>query len=106
MFIKTIKNICKRKNTKINNNKEEDSCIVFYFDKNSKKIYCNCNFKFHEDLDHEENIKLSEEYALFCYLFGLIFVKFGWYEADIEITNRFNLFVKEMRHTYKTKKFK
>ena len=68
MFIKTIKNICKSKNTKINNNnKEEDSYIVFYFDKNSKKIYCNCNFKFHEDLDHEENIKLSEEYALFCY---------------------------------------
>jgi len=43
-------------------------------------------------------------YALFCYLFGLLFVKFGWYTADIEITNRFNLFVKEMRKTYKNQK--
>lgn len=45
-------------------------------------------------------------YAIFCYLFGLAYVKFGWYTVEIEITNRFNLFVAEMRKTYKNKRFK
>ena len=42
-------------------------------------------------------------YGLLCYLTGWAFVKYGWYMADLEITNKNNLFVKEMRKTYKRK---
>jgi len=40
-------------------------------------------------------------YGIFCYLVGLGYVKYGWYTLDIEITNKFNLFVKEMRKKIK-----
>ena len=40
-------------------------------------------------------------YALFCYIFGWAFIKYGWYEAEIEVGNIFNLFVKEMRKKIK-----
>jgi len=40
---------------------------------------------------------LALMYALFCYAFGWAFVKYGWYTVDIEIGNKFNLFVREMR---------
>lgn len=43
-------------------------------------------------------------YALFCYIFGWAFVKYGWYTAEIEVGNMFNLFVKEMRKTYNNRK--
>ena len=36
-------------------------------------------------------------YALFCYLFGWAWFRFGWFEAQIEVGNQFNLFVKETR---------
>lgn len=45
-------------------------------------------------------------YGLFCYIFGWAYVKYGWYTIEIEITNKFNLFVREMRNKLKTKKFK
>lgn len=66
MLIKILKNIYKKDN-RVSNKKEEDSYIIFRFDKNNKTINCSCNFNFHQELDHEENLRLSEEYALFCY---------------------------------------
>ena len=36
-------------------------------------------------------------YAVFCYCFGWAFVKYGWLEAEIEINNLNNKFVKQMR---------
>jgi len=40
-------------------------------------------------------------FFLFCYMSGWLFVKHGWYEADIEVGNIFNLFVKEVRKKLK-----
>ena len=40
-------------------------------------------------------------YGIFCYVFGWAFIKYGWFTADLEITNKFNLFVKEMRKKIK-----
>ena len=36
-------------------------------------------------------------YMVVCYLFGWAWFRFGWFEAQIEVTNQFNLFVKETR---------
>lgn len=36
-------------------------------------------------------------YAIFCFVFGYFYVKYQWFLADQEVSNRFNLFVKEMR---------
>ncbi len=40
-------------------------------------------------------------YGVFCYLFGYLFIRYTWYTASIEVQNRLNLFVKEMRKNYK-----
>lgn len=40
-------------------------------------------------------------YGIACYVFGYYFVKHKWFEADIEVGNVYNKFVKEMRKTYK-----
>ena len=36
-------------------------------------------------------------YLIFCYFFGWLWVKYKWYEAEIEIGNQYNPFVKETR---------
>ena len=40
-------------------------------------------------------------YGLFCYSFGYLFIRYKWFTASIEVNNRLNLFVKEMRKNYK-----
>ena len=40
-------------------------------------------------------------YAVFCYVLGLLYVKYGWYTAAVEVSNRLNLFMKEMRERFK-----
>ena len=40
-------------------------------------------------------------YGAFCYILGWAYFKYGWYTIDLEITNKFNLFVKEMRKKIK-----
>ena len=40
---------------------------------------------------------IAVAYGIFCYTFGWAFVKYGWYSVDIEISNKFNFFVQEMR---------
>ena len=36
-------------------------------------------------------------YGLFCYVFGFFYFKFGWINAQHEVANRFNEFMKELR---------
>lgn len=47
------------------------------------------------------NVKLTMifavVYGVFCYVFGRFWIKYGWYERDIEITNKYDYFVREMR---------
>ena len=39
-------------------------------------------------------------YFLFCFLIGWFFIMFGFYEAQQEVSNQFNLFVKEVRDKF------
>ena len=41
-------------------------------------------------------------YAMFCYVVGFIWYFFGFVEVNAEVSNRFNLFTKEMRDMKKT----
>lgn len=43
-------------------------------------------------------------YVLFCVMIGWAYVKYGWFEVGIEVGNRFNPFVKEMRKCHKKRK--
>ena len=36
-------------------------------------------------------------FALFCLFAGWIFIRYGFFEAHQEVSNQFNLFVKELR---------
>ena len=36
-------------------------------------------------------------YGILCLMFGWIFIKLGFYEMQQEVSNQFNLFVKELR---------
>ena len=40
---------------------------------------------------------IAAAYAIFCYILGRLWYKFKLIEAEIEVGNRFNLFVKEIR---------
>ena len=45
-------------------------------------------------------------YVIFCYFFGMFLFKIGFKEAQNEVMNQNDPFVKEMREKIKTKKFK
>lgn len=47
------------------------------------------------------SLYLGVAYSIFCYIFGWVFYNKGWNEAEIEVSNRINPFVKEMRKVYK-----
>lgn len=40
-------------------------------------------------------------YGFSCFIVGWAWFKYGFVEAELEVQNRFNLFVKEMRAKYK-----
>ena len=40
-------------------------------------------------------------YAVFCYVLGMLYVRYDWFTASIEVNNQLNLFVKEMREKFK-----
>lgn len=42
-------------------------------------------------------------YGIFCYIFGRLMIKHRWTEASIEVNNRLDLFVKEMRKKLKNR---
>ena len=50
-------------------------------------------------LDVKSTIYLGLGYAIFCYILGYLMYKYQFVEAEAEINNRFNLFVKEMRRS-------
>jgi len=56
---------------------------------------------FQTELSLKWTMVLLVFYAVFCYLFGWAWFRFGWYEQQLEVSNQFNLFVKEMRKVYK-----
>ena len=45
-------------------------------------------------------------YIIFCFFLGHYWLKYGYFEAEQEVSNRFNPFVKEVRGKIKNKKFK
>lgn len=57
-------------------------------------------------LNIEKTLWLTLFYGVACYFLGIILFKTGWIEANTEVSNRFNPFVKEMRKKINGKKFK
>lgn len=47
-------------------------------------------------------IYLGVAYAVFCYLLGWAWYRFGWFSAELEVVNQVNPFVMEMRKVYKS----
>ena len=45
-------------------------------------------------------------YGVVCYIAGWWWIKYGWWTAQIEVGNMYNLFVDEMRKNYKGKEVK
>ena len=45
-------------------------------------------------------------YTLLCYLGGCLWYRWGFIVAEQEVSNKFNLFVREMRKQLKAKRFK
>jgi len=56
--------------------------------------------------DVKTTIIIGLVYGLVCYVVGMLWYKYKLIETETEIGNIFNPFVKEMRKTYKTEKFK
>lgn len=42
-------------------------------------------------------------FAVFCFFFGYFYYKYDWVRAQNEVSNRYNLFVEEMRLKIKSK---
>ena len=43
-------------------------------------------------------------YGIFCFFFGYFWYKYDWTTAEMEVSNTFNKFVKEMRNKFKHRK--
>ena len=43
-------------------------------------------------------------YGVICYILGFVWIHYRWYEEEIEVTNQFDKFVKEMREINKNGK--
>ena len=56
---------------------------------------------FQTDLSLVFTMYLLGAYGVFCYVIGWAWFRFGWFEAQLEVINQFNPFVKEMRNIYK-----
>ena len=46
---------------------------------------------------------LAVLYGIGCYFVGMLWVKWDFYTLDIEVSNKFNMFVDEMRKSIKRK---
>lgn len=51
-------------------------------------------------LNVKVTLSLGVVYAFFCYFIGLGWYRFGFIEAEIEVSNQFNLFVKQVREKF------
>jgi len=49
--------------------------------------------------DWKTTLALGLAFYLVCYLAGRWYCLHGWFEAEIEVNNKFNPFVKEMRES-------
>ena len=54
----------------------------------------------------ENTMWMAGLYAVACYFLGMWWLKSGLCLAETEVSNKYNLFVHEMRKKIKTKKFK
>ena len=54
-------------------------------------------YSFVEQIPMAFTLYLMVGYMITCYFLGWAWVRFGWYLAQIEVSNQFNLFVKETR---------
>ena len=53
-----------------------------------------------------QTLLLGVLFYIACYFLGRYWCKHHWFSAEMEVNNRFNPFVKEMRRSIKTKRFK
>lgn len=51
--------------------------------------------------DVSNTLWLAAGYLIACFFIGFLWYKYNWITAEIEVNNRFNLFVKEMRKNYR-----
>ena len=54
-------------------------------------------------LNIETTIGIVIGYGIFCYFFGIFLYKYGWIDAQTEVANRQNQFVKQWRNKEKFK---
>jgi len=48
----------------------------------------------------ESTIWILIGYAIFCFIAGWAYIHYGFWETEIELSNRFNPFIKEMRDKF------
>lgn len=53
------------------------------------------------DIDFQFVIGIALLYGFACFFIGWYWLRGDWYKAEIEVGNRYNLFVKEMRKRFK-----
>ena len=56
--------------------------------------------------DVSSTMILGTAYIIFCFFLGFFWYKTNMVEAEIEVNNRYNLFVKEMRQLSGSERFK
>lgn len=54
-------------------------------------------------MDVKNTIFIIIAYVIISFILGYCWFRFGWMEANTEVSNRFNKFVKEMRNSVKRK---
>lgn len=63
-------------------------------------------YSFQTNIDLMITLLISIIWGVFCFIFGWAFIKYDWYKIDLEITNKLNIFVEEMRKFTKRQRFK
>ena len=56
--------------------------------------------------DIKSTLWIAFFYAIACWIIGFIWIKYGFYDAENEVSNRFNPLAKELRKSMKIKRFK
>jgi len=52
-------------------------------------------------LNTQTTMIIAVVWAVFCFIIGWLAYRWGWVDAEIEVNNRVNPFVKEMRKKFK-----
>jgi apolipoprotein N-acyltransferase len=56
--------------------------------------------------DVQSTLIIATIYGLSCFIIGYYWLKSDFYKADLELNNRYNIFVEEMRKRIKVETFK